>query len=175
MEIDRPAVVREYNHCMGGIDLNDQLVALYRTDIGTKKFYFRLFIHMLDVCVVNSWLLYRRHQLQRGEEQQYTLLQFKLAIANTLIQYGQHVVLHRGRPSNAALAAKPPKNRTVVREPTPDVRYDESSHWPEVTDRQRCGLCKDRNKFTYFTCSKCKVPLCLIKERNCFRKYHAQP
>lgn len=161
---------------MGGIDLNDQLVALYRTDVGTKKFYFRLFMHMLDVCVVNSWLLYRRHQMQRGQEQDYTLLQFKLSIANTLIQYGQHVVLHRGRPSNASLEKTTQKHRAVLQDPSSDVRFDETSHWPEVAgDRQRCRLCNDRNKFTSFRCSKCRVPLCLLKERNCFTRYHAQP
>nr|XP_029716381.1 piggyBac transposable element-derived protein 3-like [Aedes albopictus] len=37
ISVDRPMIVRDYNQNMGGIDLNDFLVALYRTSIGTKK------------------------------------------------------------------------------------------------------------------------------------------
>uniref|UniRef100_A0A3P9JWZ2 PiggyBac transposable element-derived protein domain-containing protein n=1 Tax=Oryzias latipes TaxID=8090 RepID=A0A3P9JWZ2_ORYLA len=36
-----PAVVREYNKNMGGVDLLDSLIALYRTKIRSKKWYHR--------------------------------------------------------------------------------------------------------------------------------------
>ena len=102
-----------------------------------------------------------------------SLLDFKTEIANTLIRYGNPSIQHRGRPSNATIAAQSRKRRKVVVEPSIDLRFDETSHWPEATqDRLRCILCKSRNKFTSFGCSKCHVPLCLLKDRNCFKKYH---
>lgn len=168
VDISRPAVVKDYNQAMGGIDLNDQLVAIYRTDIGTKKYYLRVFQHLLDVCVVNAWLLYRCHCSQRVDEAHMTLLNFRMDVASSLIKYGKHIAKRRGRPSKAALAAETKKPKVVQATPTTDVRYDGLSHWPETANRQRCRQCNQRNHFTYFKCSKCKVPLCLTKERNCF-------
>ncbi|KAL3214886.1 hypothetical protein MRX96_006977 [Rhipicephalus microplus] len=60
VSIPRPAIVGIYNECMGGVDLLNMLVALYRIHVRSKKWYRRLFFHLLDVVVFNCWLLYRR-------------------------------------------------------------------------------------------------------------------
>lgn len=59
--VQRPAVVKEYNSFMGGVDLHDMLVEIYRIDIRSKRFYLRIIFHLIDMAVVNSWILYRRH------------------------------------------------------------------------------------------------------------------
>ncbi|KAL3246505.1 hypothetical protein MRX96_057619 [Rhipicephalus microplus] len=59
VSIPRPAIVGIYNECMGD-DLMDVLVALYRIHVRSKKWYRRLSFHLLDVVVLNCWLLYRR-------------------------------------------------------------------------------------------------------------------
>ncbi|XP_050038274.1 piggyBac transposable element-derived protein 3-like [Dermacentor andersoni] len=59
VSITRPSIVGVYNECMGGVDLMDMLVALYRINLRSKKSYRRLFFHLLDTVIVNSWLLYR--------------------------------------------------------------------------------------------------------------------
>ena len=38
-KVPRPAVVRKYNQQMGGVDLLDSLIALYRTKMRSKKWY----------------------------------------------------------------------------------------------------------------------------------------
>ena len=53
-EVDRPAVIREFNKFMGGIDLMDSYLAKYR------RWYMYLFWHSLMIAIVNAWLLYRR-------------------------------------------------------------------------------------------------------------------
>ncbi|XP_018020808.1 piggyBac transposable element-derived protein 3-like [Hyalella azteca] len=61
IEINRPFVVKEYNKFMGGVDLCDMLIELYRIDFKSKKWYMRIFLYLLDMSVVNSWLLYKRN------------------------------------------------------------------------------------------------------------------
>ncbi|XP_049799909.1 piggyBac transposable element-derived protein 3-like [Schistocerca nitens] len=48
IDVPRPDIVREYNRSMGGVDLHDMLVALYRSNIGVKRFYLRIVFHLLD-------------------------------------------------------------------------------------------------------------------------------
>lgn len=169
--VSRPDVVRQYNQFMGGIDLNDYLVALYRTSVGTKRYYMRIFFHLLDVSVVNAWLLYRRHMTQSNLVA-LTLLNFRLEIAQTLISYGKNVVKHRGRPPiNTAKVAKAPVFVSKIAPPV-EIRFDGIGHWPVEVRRERCLLCKKRGSFTFFKCCKCDVPLCLKKGRNCFHEFH---
>ena len=55
-------VVASYNASMGGVDLADMLIALYRTKIMTKKRrYLKIIFHIVDICKVSGWLLYRSH------------------------------------------------------------------------------------------------------------------
>ncbi|KAK3516062.1 hypothetical protein QTP70_004009 [Hemibagrus guttatus] len=49
---------QEHNKSMGGVDLLDSPIALYHTKIHSKKCYHRLVFHMLDLTVVEAWLLY---------------------------------------------------------------------------------------------------------------------
>ncbi|KAK2702884.1 hypothetical protein QYM36_018532 [Artemia franciscana] len=42
VEVDRPRIVPDYNKSMGGVDLADMFLELYRTDIRSKKWYTRI-------------------------------------------------------------------------------------------------------------------------------------
>lgn len=157
---------------MGGIDLNDFLVALYRTQPGTKKYYMRICYHLLDVSVVNAWLLYRRHMKQTDKEHM-TLLNFRIDIANSLIQYGKNIVRRRGRPANKPT---PVRQRMVAPVGSSlEARFDGVGHWPVEDRRARCLQCKERGSFSSFKCSKCNVCLCIKKGKNCFTAFHLQP
>ena len=59
--------------------------------------------------------------------------------------------------------------RTV---PTPclDIYYDQIGHWPEpVNKKNHCRLCQ---AYSRTKCSKCKLSLCLLKDRNCFKDFY---
>lgn len=45
---------------MDGVDLSDMFVALNRTGLKSHKWCMSLFSQMLDICINNAWLLYRR-------------------------------------------------------------------------------------------------------------------
>lgn len=69
---------------MGGVDLADMFVALYRTGLKSHKWYMSFFSQMLDISVNNAWLLYRRDcRLQKEKEK--GLKDFRHEIAISLI------------------------------------------------------------------------------------------
>lgn len=55
-DIACPDIVKEYNKQMSGVDLQDSLLGLYPIKMKSKKWYHRIFCHMLNVVEVNAWL-----------------------------------------------------------------------------------------------------------------------
>lgn len=62
-----PNMIKEYNTNLCGVDLADMLIALYRTPFRGHRWYLPIFSQMLDICVNNAWLLYRRDREVRQE------------------------------------------------------------------------------------------------------------
>ena len=61
VEVDIPHIVNAYNKSMGGVDLSDMLMALYRIAIRPRRWYLRIICYLVDLSPSNGWLLYRRH------------------------------------------------------------------------------------------------------------------
>ncbi|MGR0295472.1 hypothetical protein ACUWCL_28980, partial [Klebsiella pneumoniae] len=51
--------MQSYNENMGGVDLFDQLMAVYTTSGKSRRWWMRLFYYLLDAAVVNSYTLYK--------------------------------------------------------------------------------------------------------------------
>ena len=60
VEVERPSLIRYYNHNIGGDDKPDMLLSLYRTHLKTKKWHKWILFNFLVVAVVKSWLLYKK-------------------------------------------------------------------------------------------------------------------
>lgn len=108
MEVKRPHCVKEYNRFMGGVDLADMLIELYRIDFKSRnKWYMRIFFFLFDLSIVNGWILYRRC-LPTGQKPM-NLLQFKTDVARALLSGASSATPKRGRPLNEALSQKEKK------------------------------------------------------------------
>lgn len=173
IQVPRPDIIKEYNTNMGGVDLHDMLVSLYRINIGVRRFYLRIFWNIVDMCIVNSWLLYRRHMSQMGKKYK-TLVVFRSEIAQGLMNAGKTEPRKRGRPlSDKCNTPSPPVKRNVTAVPIDDVRYDAVDHWPvHISTKQRCRFCI--YAYCRIMCEKCKMPLCLTKDKNCFKLFHCK-
>nr|XP_047122949.1 piggyBac transposable element-derived protein 3-like [Hydra vulgaris] len=149
IQVPCPQVVKEYNTGMGGVDLSDMLITLYRIPMKTKRWFLHVLVHCMDICKINAWLLYRRHgnQLNISQRSQLNLLQFSSQIANALIMKSKRVDRPIGRPikklsTNSDLTETRGRK---VQVPTPqnDIRNDEFGHWPNPQiNKNKCRLCK---------------------------------
>ena len=54
IEVECPALIKEYNKKMGDVDKCDMLISLYRNVLKTKKWYKRIIFHLIDLAVVNA-------------------------------------------------------------------------------------------------------------------------
>lgn len=130
-EIPCPAVITIYNKHMGGVDLLDSLISIYRPYLRSKRYYFRVFLHILDLTAVNAWLLYKRNALSKRDEYAERLLplaDFKMDLAASLCKAGKTVVKKRGRPSIGSIEQASQEKRKrgpTAPAPTEDVRLDQ--------------------------------------------------
>lgn len=175
MSIDCPNIVKEYNSCMGGVDLLDSFIGRNKIRIRSKKWYMRIFYHLLDLTITNSWILYRRVNIQRGIDKKnlLTLADFRVKLGETLCKFGS-VSRHVGRPSTEITKkiALKRKHHSSCRLPPKEARLDKLDHWPIWSEnRLQCKVPKCKG-YTSVKCSKCRVSLCFKKNRNCYRLFH---
>lgn len=173
VDVPRPKSVEIYNKYMGGVDLLDSMLGFYRIKIRSKKWYIRIFFHVIDMITVNSWLLQRRRNRQKGNDMYMPLLDFKLYIADVLMREttGVFTPTTRGRPPlNKNIENIQKIKRRRIELPPREVVEDGLGHWPNwAKDRQRCKNCSQKS---YVYCSKCACYFCFNKDRNCFKEFH---
>lgn len=165
VDIPCPKAITIYNRYMGGVDL----LGFYRIKVRSKKWYHRIFFHMIDLVCVNSWLLWRRRMEQIGDKTYLSLLDFKLNLADILMREDVSVFTpttrHKGRPPIQVEKTKKRRRHELL---PIEVAEDGFNHWPTWKgDRQICKLvgCDQKSQMI---CSKCKCYLCLNKKSTCF-------
>ena len=156
MQVPIPQMIQAYNKGMGGVDLLDSQVAVYRVNHRVKKWYFPFYTWSLSVMAVNAW---RLRQKMTGKKEPY--LNFLRELVVEMFQ--KH--------------GKLPERR--IQNPVTSTRYDGMNHWIEPAKHPKTGKAWRRNcrrcyeiltaeKKSSFACEKCKVPLHV----DCFKAYH---
>nr|XP_033947791.1 piggyBac transposable element-derived protein 2-like [Pseudochaenichthys georgianus] len=174
VQVTCPSVVHVYNKSMGGVDILDSLIALYRTKIRSRKWYHKIVFHMMDFTLVNEWLLSRK-DCGIPKKEVYSLLKFKAEVASCLCNE-RNVLKKRGRPSHNVDRDLAEKKRrgSASSVPSTPVRQDHTDHWPVWVEKKgRCKYlgCKGIVKVQ---CSKCVTYLCFTADKNCFMNFHKQ-
>ncbi|GFT17592.1 chimeric ERCC6-PGBD3 protein [Nephila pilipes] len=106
VEITWPHIIEEYNKHMGGVDLLDSIIARHKILMRSKKWYMRIFFHLLDLVIVNAWLLHKRVETDKKSENKKYLMnlqEFKSEVASCLCKMGYKQNAKRGRPSNISI------------------------------------------------------------------------
>lgn len=154
---------------MGGVDLSDQINQYDSCLRKTTKWYKKLFFHLFNLCIVNSYLLYKKFG-----ERKLNSHDFKIALARSLIE-------------EAPDAPKPNTSRGRKHTSDKAARLTER-HFPEnipaKPGAKRLKPCRDcyacnpkktarqgfKRKQTSFWCPDCEKAL---RVPDCFRVYHS--
>ncbi|KAK9700380.1 Transposase IS4 [Popillia japonica] len=146
IDMNQPHLFQSYNKGMGGVDLLDQSVSTYRIAIRSKKWWWPLFTHMINLAMTNAWRLHVMFCEEKMDQLSFT----------------RYVTRHYLRLSNRAQASR---NKPSV---PPSIAADSLGHFPKKLEKQlRCVMCHARIRWC---CKKCEVTLCI--ERECFENFH---
>ena len=122
--VSQPNVVKHYNSTMGGVDRLDQNVGLYRCGINSKKWWWSILLYLNDMCVQQTWQLYRRlHESAIFPKDQ---LAVRREIANIWLKQA---------PVNSRTGRKGGKYAALDKRVPPHVRFDGNSHFMEKTEK----------------------------------------
>ena len=162
---------------MGGVDLLDSFIGRSKIRLKSKKWYMRIFYHLLDITCANSWIIYKKIQQEKNEKF-LSLPDFKTELAEFLCLTGAVTTTTRkSKISNLLQESIESKRikKSAAHIPPKAVRTDGIQHYPVFEDSKTCrSRCKHINydKLTNLKCTKCDVFLCLNANRNCFLAFH---
>ena len=152
--VDAPIAVANYQAYMAGVDRADQLRTQYSCSRKAKKYWKYLFAFLLDICIVNAFLLFRMspnhvRKSKSGRVIPANQLDFRQNLATLMI--GDYRVKRKRCITNV--------DRTG------------NEHWPTKMKKNRCKVClrKEIRREVVSGYETCKVNLCL----ECFRPFHA--
>jgi len=120
-------IVMDYNHHMGYVDKGDRMANSYSSSQRTFKWAKKLFFHLLDLAILNSYIL---HSSCGGKKISHRDFRFTL-VRNMLAHAGpeQRVPRPLGRPPKA--------EKHVTR-----LEVCGSKHWLTPSETQlRCRVC----------------------------------
>lgn len=162
--VTQPAAIKQYNICMGGTDRMDQNIGSYRTSIRSKKWWWPLFIYMIDVSLQNAFYLYKRSPAY--SQHRLDLLGFKREVVEV---YSQRYTERLNTQQSNGRTTRHGDWRVSA-----EIRLDHLDHLPLYVDRQKqCDVCK---KKANFVCQKCTSGGALVglHPKDCFLRYHTE-
>uniref|UniRef100_A0A1B6KZ13 PiggyBac transposable element-derived protein 4 C-terminal zinc-finger domain-containing protein n=1 Tax=Graphocephala atropunctata TaxID=36148 RepID=A0A1B6KZ13_9HEMI len=137
----------------GDSDLEVAYPSYYPCERKTLRWYKKIFVHILQLTMVNSLQLFNMHT----QDKRMSLYDFRLSVIESLLP-----------PKNQPPMVTPPRNalHTLVQNEERDSKGDRK--------RKGCRVCystEKKRKMTTFTCSTCpgKPGLCAVK---CFDSFH---
>lgn len=150
-EVPIPAIIYSYNRFMNGVDRSDQLIKNYNVLRKTRKYWKTLFLHYIDIAIVNSYILYKEMHPQ-PRMSHYTFRETLVRqMCNIEITISQSVA---GRKPDTTIEHR-------------------SERMVKGSDCVYCKLVHGVRRRTTRQCVKCQAPLCLLA-RNCFQKFHQE-
>lgn len=158
--VPKPNVVLDYTKHMGAVDRSDHFISSYQFMRRTKKWYRKIFFWLLEVAVVNSYLLYKNVQGQFGQKAM-NHAEFRLSLIEDLV--AERMALRRKR-KRGRKPQGPPEERLMGR------------HFLSKKQKgTRCVVCikKGQRKDTIYFCKTC-VSTPSLHPDECFEIYHTQ-
>ena len=152
--IPAPEAAKKFNFKMGGVDRFDQMKAKFYSCCGrfkTKKWYHKLWFGVVDILLVNSWLLYKHTQKDAKH------FDFMHALAQQLIT-----------PYLREKEEAQPNKHTTSH--LAHFKVDPTTQARPQRNCYRCSTVRKRVRTTY-GCSSCKRALCLAcyaEHKKCF-------
>ena len=162
-DIDRLECVDDYNKYMHGVDIHDQKLASFTIMRRHLKWYRKLFLYLLDMCILNASIIFHEYVQGKNSKNKFKarqLTQFRFDLVEQMltsvktIEYDKIVFKKNPLKFNS--------NRCFLVKLQPTEK--------KKNPTRKCAYCssKKRRSKTVYKCEYCGVAL----HKACFPLYH---
>ena len=173
IQVPQPGAIGNYNKFMNAVDRSDQILGTQNVLRKCVRWWKTLFFHLIDMAVVNSFILFKEYQAKFSHEQpalertvDYSVINYREEIVRQLCDFPEfdHPPVH----ATTKPVPHPPDHGRFVTEHIPIVGEE----------RKMCVVCWKREKTVYKVRTYCSAPQCnhhmhLTSEKNCFQLFHS--
>ncbi len=174
-EVSKPLMIYDYNKHMGGVDQLDQHLCYYTVGRRTLKWWKRLFWRLLELAIVNSYILYKEATEKPALKQK----DFREALVLQLTDPYRQWRTNRDDPN---VGGRPGRRRSTPLPPTVMSRV--TGRHPSTTSRdggirRTCCVCgyqrKANGKRTQLkTNNYCLTCNKYMHHQDCWNLYHSE-
>ena len=143
-----PEVIKIYSHLMKGVDIGNQLISYYELRHKTYKWWKRILFHLIDISIVNSFIIYKKITDDKTITQKNYRLEIIRAIA---YKYGLIPVFQPLVKTNTMHLIRKTDTRGACKQCSKTKNYNTT-----------------KTPTSMYVCSDCGVRLCI----ECFEQYH---
>ncbi|XP_018574685.2 piggyBac transposable element-derived protein 4 [Anoplophora glabripennis] len=159
--VKKSLCVVDYNEKMGAVDRSDMMMSSIDSLRKSMKWYKKLFVHTLDICVLNAHGMFStKHHMK------YPLAKFQMDLIRQLLErYGQ---VNKPTPMSAATTSKLTERHFPFLVPAAEKSKNAS---------RRCTVCfqtklrQKKRSTSRYMCKECNVGLCVFP---CFQEFHTK-
>ena len=173
VDVRQPQVFAMYNQYMNAVDRSDQILATHNVQRKCSRWWKTLFYHLIDIAVVNSFILFREHQQKNPDNpalkriSEYSQGDFREEIIRGICGFPDY----DDRP--VSTLGRPPRSATQTSQFV-------TEHIPVQGEHKRnCVVCYKEGRGEVEVQTYCSAPQCegkymhVAKQRNCFPVFHS--
>ena len=110
VSLPQPRAIQDYNQFMNGVDRSDQMLSCHNTSLKYYRWWKALFFHVVDIAVVNGFLLFQKHRQQHPDEEalqrssSYSIVEFREALIRQICsceEYDDPPAYERSAPGHS--------------------------------------------------------------------------
>lgn len=155
---------------MGSVDKSDMMISFNESTRKTRKWYRKLFFHIVDICVLNAYNMFKIHNNSK-----VSLVEFRINLIRQLFEthHSSEERVPVERPLGPNASAKHPLRLTARHFPRPT----QTPAGQKRKVQRKCYVCANtalkpkKRKDSTFECVECNVGLCISP---CFEDFHTK-
>ena len=107
--VPQPGVIANYNKFMNAVDRSDQILGTNNVHRKCVRWWKTLFFHLIDIAVVNSYILFQEHRTNCPNEPAlkrratYSLVNYREEVLHGLCGFPEYGPLRRAKPLQSRL------------------------------------------------------------------------